>query len=230
MRKRRVYLILVGLLLASGVVALFNREREPEYGGKKLSEWVDRYFHGPPHQGDSEAVQAIGHIGSNAVPYLLKWIRYETPPWKRKFYGAINPLIRRFNRTWVLTGLKELERAQAAEDALTLLGPKAEAATGGLYEMLSGSESSALQALVLLEALGKAGLPPVAGILTNKALTPDGRASVGYVLQGLGTNGLAMVPALLDLLKNPDPGVRDAARKAIRGIDPKALEKVEQAR
>ena len=39
MRKRGVYLILV-VLVAGVLVAVFaRREREPEYGGKRLSEW-----------------------------------------------------------------------------------------------------------------------------------------------------------------------------------------------
>src|SRR5439155_24118875 len=43
-RKRWIYLIgAVGV--AAGVLAVvFAPEREPEYGGKKLSEWVDHYF------------------------------------------------------------------------------------------------------------------------------------------------------------------------------------------
>ena len=40
MRKRAVYLMLVVLVLGGVLVAVFGRrEREPEYGGKKLSEW-----------------------------------------------------------------------------------------------------------------------------------------------------------------------------------------------
>ena len=43
MRKRGVYLILLGVLLFGLVVVVCRREREPEYGGKRLSEWVQRY-------------------------------------------------------------------------------------------------------------------------------------------------------------------------------------------
>lgn len=44
MFKRRYYLVLLLVaVLVVGLVMLFNREREPEYGGKKLSEWVEEY-------------------------------------------------------------------------------------------------------------------------------------------------------------------------------------------
>jgi hypothetical protein len=76
MQKRRVYLILVVVVLAGVLVAVFRRDREPEYGGKRLSEWVDGYAMQIRNAGSNEAIR---HIGTNAVPYLLKWIRYETP-------------------------------------------------------------------------------------------------------------------------------------------------------
>src|SRR5437764_5878807 len=41
MRKRRLWLGLIAVfVLAAGFVVLFRGEREPEYGGKRLSEWV----------------------------------------------------------------------------------------------------------------------------------------------------------------------------------------------
>ncbi len=41
MQKRRLYLLLIGIGVAGVLVAVFSREREPEYGGKRLSEWVE---------------------------------------------------------------------------------------------------------------------------------------------------------------------------------------------
>src|SRR4051812_45650123 len=87
MRKPRVYLILVGLLLAGGVVALvFDRAREPEYGGKKLSEWVTSLeaFHRSDDPVRKEAEEAIRHIGPRAVPYLVHWLCWEPSPWFKK--------------------------------------------------------------------------------------------------------------------------------------------------
>src|SRR6266481_5413363 len=54
MRKRRVYLIAVVLVVAGVLVGVFaGREREPEYGGKRLSEWVEMYA--DPDRNPSEA-------------------------------------------------------------------------------------------------------------------------------------------------------------------------------
>src|SRR5580765_975729 len=97
MRKREVYLM-VGVLVVGGVlVAVFaGREREPEYGGKRLSEWVRRI--GTTSAGgrvrrmgiDTAEMEAIRHIGTNALPYLVRFMRYEQPQWKAKLYGNLN--------------------------------------------------------------------------------------------------------------------------------------------
>src|ERR1043165_5184103 len=90
-RFLRLRLFSVGVLLAT-VVLTFVALREPAYAGKNLSQWVEAYV---TSQGNDipaprpSPAEAIGHIGVDAIPYLLKWICYETPPWKREFYRAI---------------------------------------------------------------------------------------------------------------------------------------------
>src|SRR5438876_9254302 len=92
MRKRRFYLLLIAALVLIGVlVAVLSGSREPEYGGRKLSEWVEDYSPGnlsslvqTKDASRKLAKEAIHRIGTNALPWLLEWIRYEPPLWRRK--------------------------------------------------------------------------------------------------------------------------------------------------
>src|SRR5437762_13118149 len=91
MRKRRIYLLL--LLLAVAVVGLILagafRPRdgaEPEYGGRKLSQWVVELPPDASESGTSAAEIAVRNIGTNALPYLLTWIGYEPAAWRLKIY------------------------------------------------------------------------------------------------------------------------------------------------
>src|SRR6266481_845561 len=79
MKRRRFFLILLASI-ASITLAFFiwRREREPAYNGVPLSTWLERYNDG----NNAEATEAIRHIGTNALPFLLRWIRYETPGWR----------------------------------------------------------------------------------------------------------------------------------------------------
>src|SRR5262245_12996976 len=88
-KRRRVILLVIGaLLIAIAVVILWPREKEPEYQGKTLTEWLDIYEGGvigyikdPERQ---EAADALRNIGTNALPWLIKWISNESPNWRRK--------------------------------------------------------------------------------------------------------------------------------------------------
>jgi HEAT repeat protein len=75
----RVGLILLACLaMAGSLVLVLPREREPEYQGKKLSEWLRIGFwsnYGTPERRD--ATKAVREIGTNALPYLSKAIAYE---------------------------------------------------------------------------------------------------------------------------------------------------------
>src|SRR5580765_6800100 len=107
MRKRAVYLMLVVLVLGGVLVAVFGRrEREPEYGGKRLSEWVKKL----PGE---DAEKGIREIGTNALPYLLKWIRYETRDWKQRFYETVNVTLTHVNSEWSFSDGQEARRSGA---------------------------------------------------------------------------------------------------------------------
>src|SRR5260221_69913 len=147
MHKRRVYLILGVLLLAGVLVAVFRRERGPEDGGKRLSEWVVRL----PDEG---AEKAIRQIGTNAFPFLLKWIRYTMPAWKGRLYEAVNPTLNSLNSEWGLYDKRVLRAAQAAS-AFAVLGSQAQATIPELTLMLNDAKKvdngrAAAYVLVLL--------------------------------------------------------------------------------
>src|ERR1044071_3783313 len=101
MRKRRGYLLLIAIGVLVGVLAVkVEPEREPEYGGKRLSEWVERYkyWHGYGPEGHEAAI-AIDAIGMKAFPYLLKWATYRQPAWKRELYHTLDLTDKRIARS-----------------------------------------------------------------------------------------------------------------------------------
>jgi hypothetical protein len=85
-------IIICGFLTAMILGAvLWPREREPEYDGVLLSEWLERYSvsaSGYQRSENFRAIQAIQRIGTNAIPFFLRWIQYETPGW-RKFLNSL---------------------------------------------------------------------------------------------------------------------------------------------
>src|SRR3954464_8663569 len=76
MTPRRKMEIAILALVACGVLAivLWPEPPEPVFNGRKLSQWV---VDSMPGQRSALAAQAIDTIGTNGIPYYLKWIRYQ---------------------------------------------------------------------------------------------------------------------------------------------------------
>ena len=108
-------------------------EKEPEYQRKKLSEWLDAYqsaafFSGiGADQRTKEAEDAVRHIGTNALPWLLRWLKAETPGWRLglsrnlPWQGRMERL-----RTWLVNANT---KAEAAVTGFEILGEQASAAS-----------------------------------------------------------------------------------------------------
>ena len=136
MRKRRLFLCLIGVALLVGViVVVFSPEREPEYEEIKLSEWLEQthflvFNPGGISVTPKKAVHAIRQIGTNALPWLVQWIRYDQPAWKARLYQMINSKLR-----WNLFD-KRVARAEGALGAFAALGPEAKGAIPQLTRVL----------------------------------------------------------------------------------------------
>src|SRR5438270_2999423 len=139
MRKRRLYL-LVTLFVVVTVVGIFVRgafsDREPEYGDKRLSAWVKELPENASYTGKSQAEEAIRRMGTNAIPHLLKWIRWEPSGLMLKLRPPANQILRKFNPAWKLSEEKYL-RADGAIRAFMTLGPEAKVAIGELSALLN---------------------------------------------------------------------------------------------
>jgi hypothetical protein len=72
---------LIGALAIFAAFVVTAGEKEPTYNGHSLSEWVAQF---DPHVAYLASqppayIVAIGHIGKNALPILLKWMAEKDP-------------------------------------------------------------------------------------------------------------------------------------------------------
>jgi hypothetical protein len=145
---------------------LWPREREPDYAGVPLSTWVIRCNNNIRF--DSEACEAIGHMGTNGLPFLIRWIQYETPSWKLSLFDACAklppPVLNSRFMRWLLTD-KAWLRANGAMVALTILKSDADPALPELQRIANqakaqGSSPRAQCALFCIELI-KARVDPM---------------------------------------------------------------------
>ena len=124
-KRRRILLILAGMIIAAVLVmVLWPAEKEPEYQGKKLSAWIIAYS--PLQDTNSPSANALRHIGTNALPLLVKWVGFERPAWRTRLLAAYGklpvPLQNNTAKEWLNQYAKET-RAWAATSAFRVMGP-----------------------------------------------------------------------------------------------------------
>src|SRR5262245_55727378 len=92
--RRPVLFAIIAIAVAALVLILIGRrEQEPAYRGQSLSHWVDAYG---KYGSTPETSAAIHHFGTNALPYLIRWIQYHPPKWKTSF-GSL----KRWRMSWI---------------------------------------------------------------------------------------------------------------------------------
>jgi hypothetical protein len=222
MWKRRGIRILAGCALGAVIVIAWPPgEKEPEYEGRPLHVWVEML--GEPWPGTkttSEPYPPLEHIGTNAVPFLLKWIASSGLKERLAPYVSKVPRVRDFApvRRWLYYDFGAAEkRAAGAVLAFGFLGERASAAIPALGQLAcAAAEAPAKRAVSCLEGIGPASLPVLLSVSTNGNKTVRARALCP--IMGFGTNAAPAVPALIQLLSGPDEEVAAIAASFLAQI------------
>jgi len=225
MRKRWKILILVACLMAAvAAAAIFSRSNEPRYKGHSLTHWLLLYGDTLWNGGDPKAKEALSHIGTNALPFLLEWIRYEPQPSRfraaaQAFFAKVpkavapEPLVR-----WACEDRAEA-KAESAIGAFSVLGPQVRPALPELFRLMTepGAATNAVfrrTQFALLHIRSDDPLPLYIAYIANT--NNPHRAIVAGLIGDcpLATNAGPAVATLLQCLMDNDRNVRQHAAYA----------------
>lgn len=211
-RRRGILLAVVGAgLLAVLIAVLWPGEKEPEYQGKKLRDWLWTYMnHTKTDPAAQEATNAIHHIGTNALPFLVRWTDYKPSPWRQKWATIVMGIPLPFPRSYVVAHiLGQGEFLITISTAgFRILREEAAPAVPALTRLLNdwNAEKRTDCASMALILVGKDGLPPLVAVVTNKAVPVPNRRWTAELMTSpfanFGTNALWAVPILLPCLKD----------------------------
>jgi hypothetical protein len=237
-RGRRLLWILGACGIVSVLaVAFWAGEREPEYEGKKLSEWISPHIDyylprtgsgkKPPdfatlQKANQDAVKAVRAIGTNGLPFLTKWACHETPPWKSNVLVLSARYCPWLDR-WTYSEKGRL--SPYAFFGFSILGPEASPAIPQLVQFAKGPNTNVAKIAVhLLGSIGDQAVPFIMDALTNRQAYPALPASAvaGPGMFRRVTNRRPVVLALAGCLGHPQPDVRSAAATALPQLLPEA--------
>jgi HEAT repeat protein len=217
---RRIPIIMLGVGVAILLWTFLRpREQEPRYEGRTLSQWLMDYDPTPKPDGPltKQANSAVEHIGTNALPSLIKWIDYEVPAWHWKFCDAFPRVAASPTFSRLVMGKKDFLRARAANLGFKILGDKAAPAVPKLTQMLATADTRTKSEALgyALVCVGKDGLTALVTVVTNPIVSSRARRlasrSLDWRGNQLGTNGSWMVPILIRALDQDDEVTQDIA-------------------
>jgi len=196
-KTQRVLWISVGVLILGIALYFLLASSEPVYKGKRLSAWtadLDGYA-GSKMEGAKEAIR---HIDTNAVPYIIHLLRAKNAPFQARVNGWLS------KQAWIKLRFATPETLRTRGlFACEALGTNARPAIPALTALVYDPDLSRLAATVLT-GFG----PEVIPILTNAATHLDARVRYGAIAPLARLNDQSTVPTLLRCLQDPDYNVR----------------------
>jgi hypothetical protein len=201
--KRRVLAILFGgLVLAIVAIAVWPGEREPEYKGHKLSWWL--FINAPPRVTltEQEYNEAVHKVGTNAIPFMLKRIRYEQPRWRKRLMVAYMKLPGELHWIWLADKIHGPDPDWTTHRFHTwfmVLGAEGAPAIPELIKIVQDPKIRTESRLLAMDWLRWIGPPARVALLSLRMLESDANPKVSSgaaftVLAIDGTNGVSGDP------------------------------------
>jgi hypothetical protein len=207
--NRRRLLVLLTVWLVVGLAALvWHGPSEPRYQGTSLSQWLRLYR--PFDRGasaHSQEADAVRHIGTNALPFLVSWMEDvgSLPPWKERLLRYAWNRHLPGNEILLETLAKHELLAERAASGFEILGEAAAPAIPELVRVANhGNSASSRAATIALAHLGKDALVPLLTLIVNSASPVRDEAMWSVArMHYLGTNAHPAVVLLIQYLNDP---------------------------
>jgi hypothetical protein len=233
---KRGWIIGVFIIVSFGACGLYiyNRNKEPVFQGQSLTKWLLLYERSTGLNVDplskydpvalAEADTAVNRIGTNAIPWLLKWIQCEpnSRGWRSRLGIMADKLPGELgSSSFVSSALREKEelRAAIAIKGFQILGTNASSSVPELNRVMNESKSVSVsaQATYAMSFLGVEGLSRLLIVLENPAQPSRRRnaASAVGAMAYLGTNVARAIPVLVRCLQDPDSELAEVAADSL---------------
>ncbi len=203
MKRRRVILAAVIACFAIAVLIGALRqsaEKEPSYNGKRLSEWIvlarrsTGYYSSPLRVGAYDAKgwtdsrDAVLHIGTNALPCLLRWLPYRDARWKTDLFNLARKMPASALQSFLVRKLDPNRHERPDNVALTglvVLGENAGPAVPDLTRLMNNlnDQDTSMKAMLCLACMGEAGQPALRESAALNASDPRLREAVTTALE-----------------------------------------------
>ena len=226
--KRHWFPFVLAIMLAP--CALLAGPDEPQAHGHTLSFWLEHFItraNDEDRKQAKEAEAAILEIGTNALPALLVWLRYEPSQSETEILSFLARVRRSAFGRWVPPATSYEHGAPRGDIGFGVLGPLAAEAIPELEQIANDAAHPrpAARAWMALSKIGPKALPAVEARLSNTNFPVPLDAAVRMYLQTRTalsdhsiSNALAR-PILMELQTNKNPVLAEGARQVLKALE-----------
>jgi hypothetical protein len=186
MKRLRLILLLLLIVIGVGLAFQLFENREPRYQGRSLTQWLEGYSDDVASVDDTnrmariaESRDAVRHIGTNAVPFLLKKLSARETPIERRLKKLAG------SQSWI--HFHFANRRPLAYQGFHILGEEARGAAPALAQLTRHRDREvrffALESLQSLNLDTPALLPTLLQVIHDPA--PDIRSIAAQILSNL---------------------------------------------
>jgi len=204
MKKMALFLFLAWIVVP--ICTVPGHCQEPASQGRTLGEWAAVAGRASTQEERTQAISAIRQIGANAVPFIL---------------NEVSALTKEFNEVGLSSFVSSHEiihRRFLLERICEALGPMGASAAPSLSRLVKEDKDPAFIAAQCLARLDPRAADPLFAMeLAKKSWNT--RASIASETWYLGTNAVAVRPALVQCLKEESAGAENAATVALCVLD-----------
>jgi HEAT repeat protein len=220
LRRLTAAVVILGCAITFALLAIRHGQGEPRYKDRNLSEWVTLNARkGVGNHGGDDPEEALRHFGTNALPFLIRDLKYERPRWKIRVWALLHylPVSRNQQRSWSRAALNDMMRGNDAVSAFQTLGDTATPAIPELSSLMFAAKDEQIsrRAMQSLAAIGTPAVPALSRALTNFAAPGSFRDNAVEALAEMELQALPAVPMLIQWLQDTNPAVVTMAITAL---------------
>jgi len=226
--------VVVVVCTATIVAIAWPEGEEPVYHGKNLSQWMKIYGRPTRQEDKLEAEEAVRQIGTNAIPWLLKWIGKRPPAWSRAVsdirtdWNSVNRVINALRKRPLQISQKRWDAAYG----FRILGPSASNAVPALANMLDADnpgghwpQDTWPPSAYALTGTGDSGQKSLLDWVSDPRSLERNETGVTTTIRCLdqiaryGTNADRIVSILLEGMGSTNKGIAFSSALALSGME-----------